>query len=70
MIVMSNEGIFIRKEHRGSIALRLIAETERIAKDRGATRALWHTYMDSRADNLFSRLPGYRVYDKPYSKEL
>ena len=43
MIVMSNEGIFIRKEHRGSIALRLIAETERIAKERGATRALWHT---------------------------
>ena len=69
-LVMQNEGIFIRKEHRGRIAVKLIAESERIAKERGATRALWHTYMDSRADDLFSRLPGYRVYDRPYSKEL
>ena len=70
MLVMQNEGIFIRKEHRCSVAVRLIAESERIAKERGATRALWHTYMDSRADALFSRLPGYKVYDRPYSKEL
>lgn len=70
MIVMQNEGIFVRPEHRGRIALRLISESERIAKERGATRAIWHTYMDSRADALFSGLPGYRAFDHPYSKEL
>lgn len=70
MIVMQNEGIFIRKDHRGKAALRLISESERIAKERGATRALWHTYLDTRASDLFSRLPGYTVYDRPYSKEL
>lgn len=70
MKVMQNEGIFIRQDHRGKVALRLISESERIAKERGATRALWHTYLDTRASDLFSRLPGYTVYDRPYSKEL
>ena len=70
MLVMQNEGIFIRKQYRGQVADQLRLESERIAKERGATRALWHTYLDSRADAWFSRMPEYRVYDRPYSKEL
>lgn len=70
LLVMQNEGIFIQPAHRGRDSIRLIDASERISKERGATRAIWHTYMDSRADALFSRLPGYKVYDRLYSKEL
>lgn len=68
--IMENQGIFIKKQFRGRLAgIRLINESNRIAKDRGAIRAKWHTYKDSRANALFDSL-GYHAHDIIYTKEL
>lgn len=69
LVIMDNEGIFIKKQYRGSLGKLLILETERIGKARGATRSKWHTYKDSRADKIFSAM-GYHAYDVIYTKEL
>jgi GNAT superfamily N-acetyltransferase len=70
LIVMENQGIFIKKQYRGSLAgIRLIKESERIGKERGASICKWHTYMNTRADKLFDSL-GYKAYDILYTKEL
>ena len=70
LTIMNNEGIFIKKQYRGSMTgIRLIQESERLAKERGASRAKWHTYKDSRAAALFDSL-GYKPYDIIFTKEL
>ena len=69
LVIMDNEGIFIKKPYRGSIGKLLILESERIGKARGAVRCKWHTYKDSRADRIFAAL-GYAAYDVIYTKEL
>lgn len=70
LIIMENQGIFIKKQYRGSLSgIRLIKESERIGKERGATRAKWHTYQNTRASALFDSL-GYKSFDIIYTKEL
>ena len=43
VIIASNDALFVTKEHRGITSARLIAEAEKEAKRRGASRVLWHT---------------------------
>ena len=70
LVIMDNEGIFIKKQYRAMLGgIRLIEESEKLAKERGATRAKWHTYTGTRAAALFDSL-GYKPYDIIYSKEL
>jgi len=71
LVIADNQGIFIKKEYRARLlGVRLIHETEKLAKKRGATRFKMHTYMDSRADKLLRRLQGYSAYDIIHTKEL
>jgi len=65
----TNQGLYVRQAHRGSLALRLIRATERGAKALGCTRLEMHTYRATGADELFSRL-GYTLWDHPYIKDL
>ena len=68
--MMDNQGLFIKKEYRNTGAgLKLINESNRIAKARGASIATWHTYQGTRAATLFDRL-GYNAHDIIYTKEL
>jgi hypothetical protein len=70
LIIMENQGIFIKKQYRAMlVGIKLIKESERIGKARGAIRAKWHTYRNTRADALFDSL-GYKAYDVLYTKEL
>ena len=70
LIIMDNEAIFIKKQYRAMLGgIRLIEESEKLAKERGATRAKWHTYTGTRAAALFDSL-GYKPYDIIYTKEL
>ena len=70
VIMVDNQGLFVQKEYRNTRAgLKLIEETNRVAKARGATIATWHTYQGTRAAQLFDRL-GYRAHDIIYTKEL
>ena len=67
---VSNDALFVKKSHRGgSTGLRLMRETERIAKERGAKLVLWHAKEGTRLDALLTRL-GYGVQDIIFSKEL
>ena len=70
VIMVDNQGLFVSKQYRNTRAgLRLIDETNRVAKERGAVRATWHTYLGTRAATLFDRL-GYKAHDIIYTKEL
>lgn len=70
LIIMENQGIFIKKQYRDMLGgIRLIKESERIGKERGASRCKWHTYRNTRAEKLFQSL-GYCAYDVIYTKDL
>lgn len=68
-VVMNNESIFVRKDHRGITPLRLIRATEQAAKARGASRMLWHSMPGTRAEDLWRRL-GYETFDTVWTKEI
>lgn len=51
-----NDVLFITKaERKGSTGLRLIAETEKRAKERGAQIMLWHAKPDTNLDKLLQK---------------
>lgn len=67
---VQNDVLFIKKEYRrGSWGLKLIHETERLAKRRGGKLMMWHGKKDTVFNNLMPRL-GYGVQDILFSKEL
>jgi len=67
-----NDILFVAQEHRRTgLGLDLIAETERIAKERGAQLVLWHAKQGTALDRLLGRPSSkYRVQDVIYSREL
>jgi hypothetical protein len=67
--VCSNDVLFVTPAARGSVGIRLIQETERIAKRDGAELMLWHAKEGSVLDMLLSR-KGYPVQDIIRSKVL
>ena len=70
LIIMENQGIFIKKQYRGMLSgKKLKEESDRIGKARGATRAKWHSYMNTRAAALFESLGG-KPYDIIFTWEL
>jgi GNAT superfamily N-acetyltransferase len=66
-----NDVLFVLPEYRGAsrAGLRLIAETERIAKERGAQLVMWHAKRDTALEGLLPRL-GYEVQDVIYSRAV
>ena len=67
--VASNDALFVRPDHRGIIAGRLIIGAEREAKARGAARILWHTRAGTNLANIFTKR-GYAPADIVVMKEI
>lgn len=65
-----NDVLFIKKEYRESpLGLKLIRETERISRERGAELMLWHAKEGTTLDKLLPRM-GCRIQEIMYCKEL
>ena len=70
LIVAQNDVLFVASEVRSTgIGPRLIFDTERRARDRGAQLMLWHAKQQTALEKLLPKL-GYGVQDIIYSKEL
>lgn len=65
-----NDVLFVGKQHRnGRLGVRLMRETERVAKERGAQLMLWHAKPDTALEGILPRM-GYVVQDVIFSKAL
>lgn len=70
LVYASNDVIFVAGTHRsGPAGVRLMRETEKRAKDRGARLMLWHAKPDTALDRILPRM-GYGVQDVIYSRQL
>ncbi len=70
LTMFQNDVLFISKEYRNStIGLKLIKETERIAKEKGAKLMLWHAKENSPFAHILPKM-GCKVQDIIYSKAL
>lgn len=70
LIICNNDILFVHKDHRASpIGLRLIKETEKMAKQAGAQMMLWHAKEQTALDKIMPKLK-YNVQDIIYSKEI
>lgn len=70
LTMASNDVLYLRKDLRkGAWGVRLIKETEKYAKERGAKLMLWHGKENTAFCELMPRL-GYRIQDIMFSKEL
>lgn len=67
LMMCQNDVLFVRKDkRRGPTGLRLMRETERLAKERGAEMMLWHAKPGTSLDAILPRL-GYKVQDIIYT---
>ena len=65
-----NDALFVKAGHRGgTLGLRLMRETERLAREQGARMMMWHAKPDTALHKLLPRL-GYAVQDIAFSKEI
>jgi predicted GNAT superfamily acetyltransferase len=65
-----NDVLFVAEEYRSKrLGLRLIRETERIAKEKGARMVSWHAKQDSMLAAMLPKL-GYCVQDIIFSREV
>ncbi len=65
-----NDALFVKAEHRGgTLGLRLMRETERLAKEKGAAMMMWHAKPDTALANILPRI-AYAVQDIVFSKEV
>ena len=70
LITAHNDIIFIRKDYRlGSLGLRLIKETEKAVKLKGAQLMLWHAKENTALSKIIPRM-GYNTQDIVFGKEL
>lgn len=66
----TNDVLYVHPDYRrGRTGLRLIRETERLAKERGARLVLWHAKEGTPLVSIFSRL-GYTVQDIIFAREF
>lgn len=71
LIVAHTDALFVSKPYRaGTAGGRLLAETERVAKARGAHRICWHTRAGTTLADTLARRPGYTPVDVIVQKEL
>jgi predicted GNAT superfamily acetyltransferase len=70
VMMCQNDVLFIHPEHRGtSIGIRLIQQTEDLARLKGCNLMLWHAKPRTALDAILPRL-GCRVQDVIWSKAL
>ena len=70
IICCNSDALFIREDHRcTSLAFRLVKETERIAKERGAVLQLWHTRAGTKFSNMLAKR-GYEPADITVMKRI
>lgn len=69
IILCNSSALFLRKAYRGSAGARLMLETERVAKARGAQRMLWNTRSGSPLHATLTKR-GYTEADTVMMKEL
>lgn len=70
LVICNNDILFVHKDHRSSpVGLRLIRETEKMAKQAGAQMMLWHAKQQTALDKIMPKLK-YQVQDIIYSKEI
>ena len=70
LVYAHNDLLFLHKDYRNTpIGLKLIRQTEKAAKERGARLMLWHAKEGTSLDKIMPRLK-YNVQDIMYSKEL
>jgi predicted GNAT superfamily acetyltransferase len=65
-----NDVLYVREDKRqGPTGLKLMRETERRAKERGAHMILWHAKPETNLSEILPRL-GYRTQDVVYTRVL
>lgn len=70
LVIANNDLLFLAKERRtGRLGIQLIRETERVAKEKGATLMLWHAKKNTPLAGVMPRM-GYGVQDIIFSKEI
>lgn len=70
LVYCHNDAIYLAPSHRsGTLGVKLIKETERVAKERGARMVLWHAKPDTPLAAIMPRM-GCMVQDILFSKEL
>lgn len=70
-ILAQNDVLYVAPEHRGSsVGGRLISETERLAKERGASIMTWHAKPGTALDTLMTRLRRYSVHETIYARTM
>lgn len=68
LTVASNDVLYVAPHSRGTAALRLMAETVRVARSRGAKLMLWHAKPGTSLDHMLSRTAS--VQDTVYAEPL
>lgn len=70
LVMCQNDVLFlVPEERKGMTGIRLIRETERLAKERGAMIALWHAKLGTSLDKIMPKL-GASVQDVMWRKVL
>jgi predicted GNAT superfamily acetyltransferase len=70
VIICSNNVLYLREDKRqGLTGLKLMRETERLAKERGAHMMLWHAKPETNLNQILPRI-GYRTQDIVYTRVL
>jgi GNAT superfamily N-acetyltransferase len=70
LIVCQNDILYVDKPHRkGATGIRLILETEKVAKARGAHMVGWHAKPGTALEGLLPRM-GYRVQDVCFTRTI
>jgi GNAT superfamily N-acetyltransferase len=70
LLCAHNDVLFVAGEYRTTpLGLKLIRETERAARARGAHLMLWHAKQDTALSNILPRM-GCKVQEIIYTKEL
>lgn len=67
---VQNDALYVKPQHRGGwLGLRLMRETERLAKEQGARLMMWHAKPGTTLEKMMRRLD-YGIQDIVYSKEI
>jgi predicted GNAT superfamily acetyltransferase len=70
VMMCQNDVLFLREDHRqGTLGLRLMRETERMANERGANMMVWHAKPGTNLDQVLQRFK-YDVQDVVYTRVL
>ena len=68
--ICQNDAIYLRSDYRrGTLGLRLMRETERLARERGADMIVWHAKPDTNFERVLSRRK-YAIQETVYTRAL